>query len=146
MVRSRLLRAEPDRTWILVFGHGDAVVDTLVGFARDQSIRGGRLWGIGAFEDVSLGFYRRDRKDYDRFGLEGELEVLSLNGNLAVGDEGPRVHAHVVVGRADGSAHGGHLFEAHVGPTLEVFVVEAPQELRREVDEDFELPLLRLDR
>jgi uncharacterized protein len=56
------------------------------------------------------------------------------------------VHAHVVVGRADGSAHGGHLFEAHVGPTLEVFVVEAPQELRREVDEDFELPLLRLDR
>jgi predicted DNA-binding protein with PD1-like motif len=144
-VRSKLLREEPDRTWILVFSHGEAVVETLLGFARDQAIRGGRLWGIGAFEDVSLGFYRRARKDYDRFGLEEELEVLSLNGNVAVGDEGPRVHAHVVVGRADGSARGGHLFEAHVGPTLEVFVVESPQELRRRRDEEFELPLLRLN-
>ena len=94
---------------------------------------------------MSRGFYRRARKDYDRFGLEEELEVLSLNGNVAVGDEGPRVHAHGVVGRADGSARGGHLFEAHVGPTLEVFVVESPQELRRRRDEEFELPLLRLN-
>jgi predicted DNA-binding protein with PD1-like motif len=141
-VRSRLLRGEPDRNWILVFDHGDEVVETLVGFARDQGIRGGRLWGIGALEDAALGFYRRERKEYDRFGLEEEMELLSLHGNLSMTDQGPRVHAHVVVGRADGSAHGGHLFEAHVGPTLEAFVVESG-ELRREMDERFGLPLIR---
>ena len=144
-MRSRLLREEPDRTWLLVFDRGDKVVEELVAFAREHDIGGARLWGIGAFDHVELGFYRRERKDYGRFSFREELEVLSMGGNLSVTGEGPRVHAHVVVGREDGTAHGGHLFEAVVGPTLEVFVVEAASELRREMDEDSGLPLIRLE-
>jgi uncharacterized protein len=142
-VRSRLLREEPERTWLLVFQRGDAVVENLSTFARDQELSGGRLWGIGALEQVELGFYRYERKDYDRVSLQEELELLSLHGNLSVTDEGPRVHAHVVVGRGDWTARGGHVFEARVGPTLEVFVLESPVEIRRELDEEFGLPLIR---
>jgi predicted DNA-binding protein with PD1-like motif len=40
----------------------------------------------------------------------------------------------VVVGKSDGTAHGGHLLEAHVWPTLEVIVVESPQYLQRKYD------------
>lgn len=144
-MRSRLLRREPERAWILVFDTGDPVVETLVSFARDQGIRGARLEGIGALHDVSLGFYRGDRKDYERFALDEELELLSLIGNLSMADGEPRVHAHAVVSRAGGTALGGHLFEGHVGPTLEAFVTEVPVELRREMDEELGLPLLRLD-
>jgi predicted DNA-binding protein with PD1-like motif len=143
-VRARMLREQPERTWILVFEHGDAVVEGLVAFAREHDIRGARLWGIGALEDVELGFYRKEKRDYDRSSLVEELELLSLNGNLSITAEGPRVHAHVVLGRADGTAHGGHLFEAHVGPTVEAFVVESPSDLQREMDERFRLPLIRL--
>jgi predicted DNA-binding protein with PD1-like motif len=144
IVRSKLLRDGPERTWVLVFERGDAVVDGLAGFARDQGVSGARLWGIGALEHVELGFYRHERKDYDRFSLQEELELLALNGNLSVTGEGPRVHAHVVVGRSDGGARGGHLCEARVGPTLEVFVVESEVEIRREMDDEFRLPLIRL--
>jgi uncharacterized protein len=143
-VRSRLLREKPERTWLLVFDRGDTLVEGLTALARDQGVSGARLWGIGALEQVELGFYRHERKDYDRFSLQEELELLALNGNLSVTDEGPRVHAHVVVGRSDGTAHGGHLFEARVGPTLEVFVVESPVEIRREMNEEFGLPLISL--
>jgi uncharacterized protein len=143
-VRSRLLREKPERTWLLVFDRGDTLVEGLTALARDQGVSGARLWGIGALEQVELGFYRRERKDYDRFSLQEELELLALNGNLSVTDEGPRVHAHVVVGRSDGTAHGGHLFEARVGPTLEVFVVESSVEIRREMNEEFGLPLISL--
>jgi predicted DNA-binding protein with PD1-like motif len=143
-VRARVLRVDPERTWILVFEQGDAVIEGLLAFAREHDIRGARLWAIGALEDVELGFYRKEKRDYDRFSLVEELELLSLNGNLSITEEGPLVHAHVVLGRSDGAAHGGHLFEAHVGPTLEAFVVESPSELRREMDERFRLPLIRL--
>lgn len=143
-MRSRLLREKPERTWLLVFDRGDTLVEGLTALARDQGVWGARLWGIGALEQVELGFYRHERKDYDRFSLQEELELLALNGNLSVTDEGPRVHAHVVVGRSDGTAHGGHLFEARVGPTLEVFVVESSVEIRREMNEEFGLPLIRL--
>ena len=70
--------------------------------------------------------------------------MLSLIGNVAlVGDE-PKVHAHVVVGKRDGTAHGGHLLEASVWPTLEVILVESPEHLRRKMDKETGLALISL--
>jgi len=60
------------------------------------------------------------------------------------GENGPKVHAHVVVGKADGTAHGGHLLEAHVWPTLEVTVTESPVHLRRKSDPETGLALIDL--
>src|SRR5919106_1187106 len=74
-------------------------------------------------------------------GLREQVEVLSLLGNVAVHEGKPAVHAHVVVGKRDGTAHGGHLLEAHVRPTLEVIVVESPKHLYRERDDETGLPL-----
>jgi len=111
------------------------VVDLLTSFARDHGIRAARLHGIGAFTDAELGFLDPDRREYDRFRIEEETEVLAFLGNLSVMDEGPRVHAHVTLGKRDGSALGGHLFEGHVGATLELFVLRFDAELRRVQDE-----------
>jgi predicted DNA-binding protein with PD1-like motif len=54
------------------------------------------------------------------------------------------LHAHVVVGKSDGSAHGGHLLEASVRPTLEVMVVESARHLHRKIRADLGLALLDL--
>lgn len=99
---------------------------------------------VGAFRDVVLGYFERERKDYKRISLHEQVEVLSLVGNIALADGKPKLHAHVVIGRSDGSAHGGHLLEAHVWPTLEVMAVESPQHLRRTHDEETGLALLPL--
>ena len=71
--------------------------------------------------------------------------MLSLLGNVAVHHDLPKVHAHVVVGKRDGTAHGGHLLEAHVRPTLEAIVVESPRHLERRTDEQTGLALLKAD-
>ena len=73
------------------------------------------------------------------------MEVLSLVGDIALDGEVPRVHAHVVVGKADGSAHGGHLLEAHVWPTLEVLLVTTPDHLRRRFDPETGLALIEVE-
>lgn len=44
------------------------------------------------------------------------------------------MHAHVVLGKADATAHGGHLIEGHVRPTLELVLTELPTRLRRRYD------------
>ena len=70
---------------------------------------------------------------------------MSLMGNIAQDDKGdPKLHAHVVVGKSDGTAHGGHLLDAYVRPTLEVVIVEASQHLRRTMRGEFGLALLDL--
>jgi hypothetical protein len=117
---------------------------TLASFAGDEGVRAAEVSGIGAFESAVIGFYDLETKEYDRIPVEEETEVLSLLGNLSVTDEGPRVHAHVSLGRRDGSALGGHLFEGRCGATLEVFVREEPGELRRTPDPAAGLPLLDL--
>ena len=72
------------------------------------------------------------------------MEVLSLLGNVAIKGDEHKLHAHVVLGKRDGTAHGGHLLEAYVRPTLELIVTESPAHLRRVTDEKTGLPLLSL--
>lgn len=72
------------------------------------------------------------------------MEVLSLVGDIALKDGAPQVHAHVVVGKSDGTAYGGHILEAHVWPTLEVVLTESPKHLRRKVDAETGLALIDL--
>jgi predicted DNA-binding protein with PD1-like motif len=71
--------------------------------------------------------------------------VLSLIGDIALDEGGkPKVHAHVVVGKADGTAHDGHLLEAHVRPTLEVILTESPKRLQRKHDKEAGIALIRV--
>jgi predicted DNA-binding protein with PD1-like motif len=74
--------------------------------------------------------------------IEEQVEVLSLVGDIALKDGAPQVHAHVVVGKSDGSAHGGHIIQADVWPTLEVVLIESPKHLRRKTDLETGLALI----
>jgi predicted DNA-binding protein with PD1-like motif len=133
-----------EKTFAVVFAKGDEVVAGLQRFAEEQQATAAYFTAVGAFRDVVLGYFERERKDYKRIPLHEQVEVLSLVGNVALADGKPKLHAHVVLGKADGSAYGGHLLEAHVWPTLEVMVVESPQHLRRTHDEETGLALLTL--
>ena len=127
---------------VLVFDKGDEVVESLLAFAKQERLSAASFTAIGAFSDVTLGFFERDKRDYKRIPLDEQVEVLTLAGDIALSDGEPQVHAHVVVGKADGSAWGGHLLKAHVWPTLELVLVESPVELRRRLDQETGLPLI----
>jgi uncharacterized protein len=76
--------------------------------------------------------------------INQQVEALSLVGDVALKDGEPQVHARVVVGRADGTAYGGHVLEARAWPTPEVVLTEAPAHLHRELDEETGLSLIRI--
>jgi uncharacterized protein len=132
------------RTFVLVFDLGDEVQHGLTEFARRERLRGSRLTAIGALSDAVVAFFDWEKKDYRRMAIREQVEVLSLVGDVAVKDGEPKVHAHIVLGKADATAHGGHLIEGHVRPTLEVVIVESPGHLQREMDETSGLALIRL--
>lgn len=41
---------------------------------------------IGAFQDVVLGYFDWERKDYKRIPLDEQVEVVSMNGDIAMGE------------------------------------------------------------
>lgn len=144
-MRTKVLNPESPRMLAVVFGSGDSVVDGLLGVAKEYRLRGSHFTAIGALQDVMLGYWDPERKDYRHIHVTEQVEVLSLVGNLAQGpDHQPKLHAHIVVGRSDGTAHGGHLLAARVRPTLEVVIAESPEHLQRRLDPDTGLMLLAL--
>jgi predicted DNA-binding protein with PD1-like motif len=132
------------RTFAVIFDTSDDPLEGLARFAREHGVRGAQLTAIGAFQRVTLGYFDWTRKDYRRIAFDEQLEVLALTGNVAVKDGEPALHIHVVLGRGDGTAHGGHLLEASVRPTLEVVVVETPGHLQRRADRVTGLALIDL--
>jgi predicted DNA-binding protein with PD1-like motif len=132
------------RTFVLVFSTGEHVTTPILEFARAHDIDGASLTGIGAFERATLGYFEIQKRDYKHIPIDEQVEVVSLVGNVARGDDGPKLHAHVVVGRKDGAAYGGHLLEAVVRPTLEIVLVETPAHLRRRMHPSTGLALIDL--
>jgi predicted DNA-binding protein with PD1-like motif len=143
MRTKELERRDGQRTLLVVFDINDEVSDGLLATAREHQIEGAYFSAIGALSEVTLGYWEWKSKEYLRIPVREQVEVLSLTGNIALGPDGtPKVHAHVVISKRDGSAHGGHLLDARVRPTLEVMLVEVPKRLQRRLDMASGLPLL----
>jgi predicted DNA-binding protein with PD1-like motif len=145
---SRLAAASSsgERMLALRLEEGEEVVASLLEVAAQERITAAEITGIGALSSVTLGFFELDRRRYHENPLQEQVEVLSLIGNLAEFEGKPKLHAHIVVGKRDGTAMGGHLVEGLVRPTLELIVNEAPRHLRRKTDPATGLALLELER
>jgi predicted DNA-binding protein with PD1-like motif len=143
-MRSKLLdTTENRRTLVVVFDTGDEVAGCLLDLAREQRLQGSHFTAIGALQDVVLGYWQWETKKYKHIPIREQMEVVSLEGNIALASDGtPKLHAHIVVAKSDGTAHGGHLVEAHVRPTLELVITESPRHLQRRHDEATGLALL----
>lgn len=141
-MKSKVLNDGPERTIALVFDKGDEVMSILQRFAKEHSLTASRFSAIGALQSAVLGYFDWERKDYDRIPVDEQVEVLSLNGDIALDGSEPKVHAHAVLGRRDGSCVGGHVMQARVRPTLEVILVESPGYLRKTCDRESGLALI----
>jgi predicted DNA-binding protein with PD1-like motif len=116
----------------------------LVAFAKANHLGASHFTAIGAFRDATLGDFDWEKKTYQKIPVREQVEVLSMVGDVALKDGEPQVHAYVVVGRSDCSTRGGHLLDGHVRPTLEVLLTESPAHLRKEVDPESGLALIRI--
>ena len=142
-MRYRQIEQTP-KTFILVFETGDELARGLLDFVRKQKVSAASFQAVGGLSSVRLGWFNWESKKYEpSVTLDEQLELLSLLGDVALKDGKPVVHAHAVVGKKDGSAHGGHLLEAHIRPTCEIVLTESPVHLQKFVDPESGLALIK---
>jgi hypothetical protein len=144
VMKYKLLSGIDNATYALVFDNGDEVMELLKRFANEHSLKAAHFTAIGAFSSVELGFFDFGIKDYKRILVQEQVEVLSLIGDVALYGTESQLHAHVVVGKSNGSAMGGHLLKAIVHPTLELILQETPGYLQRRIDKETQLPLIEI--
>ena len=136
---------EKPKTFVLVFQTNDELAQGLRDFASEQKLASASFKAIGALSSVRPGWLNWKTRQYEpSVCLDEQVELLSLIGDVALSDGNPQVHAHAVVGKRNGTAHGGHLLEAHVRPTCELVLTESPAHLKKEFDPAAGIALIKL--
>jgi predicted DNA-binding protein with PD1-like motif len=141
----RLISTQSDgaKTYVLVLLQGDQVQAAILAFAKDQHVVSAHFSAIGAVRDPEVAWFDESRKQYKAMSLHEQMEVLTLSGDIALGVAGqPVVHTHLVLARSDGEAWGGHLIEATVSPTIELYVTTYPEPLHKRLDPATDLQLI----
>ena len=72
-MKATLLDATGARTWALIFDKGDEPVAGLTAFAKAQKVGAAHFTAIGAFSDVTLGYFDRAKRDFFQDPVAAEL-------------------------------------------------------------------------
>lgn len=129
---------------VVKLGIGDEIMSNLASVAEKEKINAAEVTGIGAVDKVTLAFYKLATKDYEYIDLEEEFEVLSMLGNLTRNQGKFHPHIHIILGREDLSAIGGHLVEAFTSVTMEIVINVINGRIDRQPVEEVQLDLMDL--
>jgi uncharacterized protein len=145
-MRSKVVEDADVVTYVVVCDPGDEAVGALSQFVRSEDLEAAQITAVGGFERAVVGWFDPATRQYRRIPVDEQCELLSLIGDVAMGQDGPVLHVHATLGLSDGTTRGGHLLEGRVYPTLEAVVTESPAQLRKVMHPDVGIPLIDLDR
>ena len=107
---------------------GEEVISKLKELCLQENIRLGSISGLGAANEVEIGLFNTETKEYKTTVMKGMFEITSLIGNIT---------------RKDASLHtyGGHLVRVQISATSEIIVTVIDGEVNRRFDENIGLNL-----
>lgn len=133
---------ETNNGYIVRLIHGEDLIPTIQKFCEENAVTSSSFQAIGAIENATLGFYHLDKKEYSWKEISTAHEIVSLTGNVAMVDGRPFIHAHTVLSNSEFQTIGGHLKNATVGATCEIFLTVFSTTIERIYDEETGLKLL----
>ncbi len=123
-----------DFVHILRIDRGEEIVKAVNDFCQREHITLGFLSGLGAIDHAKLGLYSLEKHEYLVNEFDGEYEIVNLVGNVTTKEGVPYVHMHMMISDETGAVFGGHLTEARVAVTCEIFLHTVAGTVEREVD------------
>ena len=124
--------AQSENELMLRLKDGESLVPALIELDVSSAVI---LNGVGMLRDLRLGYW--NGKEYELESVEEPVELLSLQGNLARGEDGQiALHCHATVAKRGGAALGGHILQATVHNTAEIYIHKLSGiELKRKIEE-----------
>jgi len=124
---------------------GEHLNAALEQFVAETRLDGAWLSGLGAAQEIVLGFFTLSSKEYKWRTFSGMHEIAALQGNVALDDQGKVVfHIHGAFSDDEYQTVGGHVQDFVAGATVELFVHRAYQPMHRAFDDETGLQLLQL--
>jgi len=120
---------------------GEEIHQVLSKVCQATDISSGFLSGIGAVQQVELGYFDIQHNQYQFKKIDRALEIVSLSGNIALVDGEPMAHLHGIFSDANFQVVAGHVKSATVSVTGELCLVTDDTTVKRSTDEKTGLKL-----
>lgn len=130
---------------MLILKRGEDVLDSLNRCAKAAQLKGGMISGLGAITAPELGFFDLKKSRFTRRRFAGMFEVLAVSGNFSQDGNDLTTHVHVSLGRSNFRVIGGHLLDAQVAVTMELFIVPLGEMPVRTMNPELGLRLIEPD-
>ncbi|MCI1965204.1 MAG: DNA-binding protein [Oscillospiraceae bacterium] len=109
-------------TLVLRIDRGEELLKAIQSACEQENVKLGFITGLGAVDHAVVGLYRVEEQKYYSNTFDGEMELTSLVGNVTAMDGNTYLHLHANFAKADGQVVGGHLNEAVISGTGEIFI------------------------
>ena len=63
-MKAKLIDEQEQKTFAIIFEKGEEFIDELTSFAKKNDLSASHFTVIGAFRDVMLGYFDREKKKY----------------------------------------------------------------------------------
>lgn len=110
---------------------GDKLKESILQAAKEAGIVAAEVSGLGAVRKVDLGLAKADFSGYNITHFEEAWELVSLTGNISTLEGESFLHAHAALGGVGGEMKGGHLVEAEIAVTAEIFLHPLTESIKR---------------
>lgn len=128
--------------YVLKVGVGEDVMDELKMFCKEQRIEAASFFAIGAAKEINIAWYDIHKKEYVQKAIQQELEIISLLGNVAVGNGEVIVHAHGSFSDKDMRLTAGHVNKMIVGGACEIVLEKIEGKIEKAHDNETGLKLM----
>ncbi|MDR3330371.1 MAG: DNA-binding protein [Mycoplasmataceae bacterium] len=134
-----------NNVYCLKIEKGEEVITTITKCCKQHNITSGYFTGIGGSNNVTIGIFNENTKKYKPHVIKQPLlEITSLVGNISTKGNEIYLHAHINVSDSSLNVKGGHLIQAMISITGEIFITKCNKKLVRQFDKQAGINLLKI--
>ena len=120
---------------------GEEILTKIKEIALKEDIKLANINALGAVNKVRVGVFKTQEKKYYANEFNGDFEIVSLTGSINTMNDEFYSHLHMAIGDTEGKVFGGHLNEAYVSATCEMFITIIDGKVDRKYNEEIGLNL-----
>lgn len=125
---------------------GEEILDCLKTLCQTENIRLASVQGLGAVNEVMLGVFHCDTKEYHSETYRQDMEIAACHGTVSTQEGQVYLHIHMVVGNPEQQfCRGGHLNRAVISATGEFVVTAFSGTVERRFSPEIGLNLFEFD-
>lgn len=131
--------------YLIRLDKGDEIVESIKEISKKEKIRLATVSGIGAVNKATIGLFETSTLTYHNTNLSGDMEIVSLSGNISEMDGDVYIHLHIALGDASFNVKAGHLNLAIISVTGEIIIDVIDGVVDREFNKEIGLNLFKLN-